>query len=165
MGVISIFTRLPLWVWLCAGLGVWGGLGHFKASSLQKEIDKSKLEFAQAVADAESKAREELQQKVSANAEVIDGLSKRARKAETDRVVLSQRVSWLQQQLKTASIKTDTDTSAYCGDYEERAKLYGKLLSESAELVAEGADRTRSLGSKNLALQEYIARVCLNANN
>lgn len=165
MGVISVLTKLPLWVWLCAALAVWGATGQFRASNLQRQIDKTQLELAQAVATAEAKARQEEQQKLQANAKVVNDLYKRTSKAEADRVVLNQQLNRLQQQLKTTADAASEDTATFCGNYEERTKLYGKLLSECSAVAVEGANRVRQLGSKITALQDYATGVCLSANN
>ena len=155
-----------MWVWLCGALSVWGAFGHFKASSLQKDIAEYKLAQAEVNAEAERLARRVEQAKAEASREVVNAAITRAKVSESRNTNLNAAVGRLRKQLENnSSNSTGTDTATACGVYEQRSELYSRLLAESTELVREGSERTGRLADKTTSLQEWIKRVCLNADH
>lgn len=145
---------------------MWGAFGHFKASALQKDIVEYKLAQAEVNAEAQRLARRAEQAKIDASREVVNAAMARVKISESRNTNLNAAVSRLREQLEnnTAS-SADTDTTTTCRVYEQRRDLYSRLLAESTELVREGSERIGSLTDKTTSLQEWIKRVCLNADH
>lgn len=145
---------------------MWGAFGHFKASSLQKDIAEYKLAQAEVNAEAERLARRAEHAKAEASKEVINAAITRAKISEGKNSSLNVAVGRLRKQLENNPTNSaSTDTATTCGVYAERSELYGRLLAESTELVREGSELLRSSTDKTSALQDWVKRVCLNANH
>lgn len=145
---------------------MWGAFGYFKASSLQKDIAEYKLAQAEVNAEAERLARRAEQARAEASREVVNAAITRAKVSESRNTNLNAAVGQLRKQLENNT--TDTtggDTATTCGVYEQRSELYSRLLAESTELVREGSERVGRLTDKATSLQEWVKRVCLNANH
>lgn len=38
MPFLGLLTGIPIWAWALAGLGIWGGYGHYQASTLREQL-------------------------------------------------------------------------------------------------------------------------------
>lgn len=166
MGVISILTRIPMWVWLCGALSVWGAFGHFKAAGLQKDIAEYKLAQAEANAESVRIARRAEQAKLEASRKVENAALDKATRTAATNSRLNSTVNRLREQLESnTTSNSGGDAATTCSVYAERSELYERLFTESTELVREGAARVGILTDKTTSLQEWINRVCLNDDN
>lgn len=162
MGLISVFARVPLTVWLCIALAIWGGIGHVRTASLKADIAQYKLAQAETNAESERLARKAESLKNEAARKEQNLYADRIKAVTRDSALQSATVASLLNQLETAkSTAGSADSAAICGVDGRRGEVLERLLAESAKLVGEGGERVRELSAKTASLQGYIDRVCV----
>lgn len=151
--VLSLLSKVPIWVWAVIGLATWGYFGHQKAQRYEQARLESIAETERIARSVEAK-KDEKRQKVEQNY----AKNEQALKRNLD----SMHTSYLSlQQLIATDNHTTEDIATVCGTYVERNRVVERLLKESNDLVSEGAERVGKLGTKISALQEYISSVCV----
>jgi hypothetical protein len=157
--ILSLFLRIPFWVYLAAGLVVWGAYGNWKADRYEKAR-------AETVLESERIARRVEGLKAEAARKIDVSYRERIKKLSRSNAALSADVNGLQQLIQTApSASVDHDAIAVCGVNGERGRTLERLLTESTGLVQEGAGRVAELTAKTSELQKFISNVCVSQQN
>lgn len=160
--MIALLTKIPLTLWLAIAVGVWGGVGHFKAYRLQSTWNAAKLEQAEIARESERMARQAESLKAQAAREVQDALYARSKDTQAAAANLASSNRRLQDDLAAAkAARSSGDAEAICGVDGARGEALERLLAESAELAREGGERVRKLSDQIKGLQDYTNQVCL----
>lgn len=149
MGVIAatlfkLFSRVPWWVWVAAGVAMWGWSGHARYGALKKDVVTQ-------VAKSEKEQRDEEQRRAVQHAKVLD-------KAVADREqsrLAAERARAAEQRLRQrldaeqarARRETGDNPAAAAGwaAAETIGKVLGHCVTRYREL-GEEADRARDAG-------------------
>lgn len=160
--MISLLTRTPITLWLAVVIGIWGGYGHLKAYRLQSSWDAARLAQAEISRESERMARQAEFKVAQAAREVQDDVYARAKKTQIALSTANAINRQLRDNLSAAKAsRAITTAETVCGVDGKRGEAIERLLGESFELVAEGAERVRKLSDTATGLQEHINKVCV----
>jgi hypothetical protein len=156
--ILTSLLRVPLWLYLAAGLFVWGAWGQYKNNETQRERLEAAVETQKLARQAEAR-------KAEAARKVDEAYRRKLKDVVLANAVLSTDADGLRSLLQTApGVGVDYDAIAVCGIDGERGRALERLLDKSAELLQEGAGRVAELTAKTTALQEYAQSVCVGKN-
>ncbi len=147
MGVIAaslfkLVSRVPWWVWLAAGVAVWGWSGHARYSALKKDMVEQS-------AKSEKEQRDEEQRRVEQQAKQVDKIvaAAEADKLDADRARAAERR--LRAQLDAARARSGSSQDPALAAERKTAETVRVVLGECVARyreLGEEADRARRAG-------------------
>lgn len=147
MGVIAaslfkLFSRVPWWVWVAAGVAVWGWSGHARYSALKKDVVEQS-------AKSQKEQRNEEQRRVVEQAQQLDKIVAAAENDKLDAARARAAERRLRNQLEAARARSGTSQDPALVAERKAAETVRVVLGECVARyreLGEEADRARRAG-------------------
>lgn len=147
MGVIAaalfkFFSRVPWWVWVAAGVAVWGWSGHARYSALKKDVVEQS-------AKSQKEQRNEEQRRVVEQAQQLDKIVAAAENDKLDAARARAAERRLRNQLEAARARSGTSQDPALVAERKAAETVRVVLGECVARyreLGEEADRARRAG-------------------